>query len=70
LVAKGSNSEIYLYGGKGSKVVLKVVPTACSKEAGHLSNEYRLLSKLEHENIIRALKFKEKIILNGTGSKT
>ena len=68
LLCKGSNSEIYLYGTADSKVVLKVVPASCTKEAKHLGNEYGVLSKLHHDNVIRALKYKEKISLTGTGS--
>jgi len=67
LVSRGSNSEIYRYGDIAKGVVLKVVPSSCAKEAKHLANEYRVLGQLDHENIVKALKYRERINLSGTG---
>lgn len=67
LINKGSNSEIYLYGSNGNSVVLKVVSSSCSKEVKHLANESKILKLLEHKNIIKMLKYQEKISLQGSG---
>lgn len=48
LLGRGSNSEIYRYGGEEQGVVLKMVGAGCSKEAKHLANEHRMLSSLSH----------------------
>lgn len=38
LLSRGINSEIYRYGCSEQAVVLKMVPTSCSKESKHLMN--------------------------------
>lgn len=67
LLKTGSNSKIYRYGDKDSGLILKVVPAVCQKECKHIQNEYKILKKLNHENIISALKYKESVKLNGMG---
>ena len=58
LLSRGSNSEIYAYGSNDNRVVLKVVSSVFGKEVKHLANESTILKLLEHENIIKMLKYK------------
>lgn len=65
LLTQGMNSEIYRYGCVDKGVILKMVAASCSKQSKHLANEFRILSSVNHQNIIKALKYKENIALNG-----
>lgn len=68
LINKGSNSDIYRYGSERKGVILKMVDTTFKKECKHLLNEFQTLSCIKHDNIIKALKYKQNVHLHGTGS--
>ena len=68
LVIRGSNSEIYRYGPPQAALILKLVPSAYKKEARHLANEFNILSKLNHENIIKVLRYKQNVLLKSSPS--
>lgn len=65
LIATGSGSQVYHYQTKAGDFALKYVPTTCHKEIQHLSNEARVLKALEHDNIIKCVKYQEKLSLHG-----
>lgn len=48
LVARGSGSELFVYGGASGRVVLKVVCSSRRREQVHLRNEFQVLKGLEH----------------------
>lgn len=65
LIATGSSSQVYHYQTKAGQFALKYVPSNCQKEILHLSNEARVLKSLEHDNIIKCIKYQEKLNLHG-----
>lgn len=70
LVSRGTNSGIYRLDSEGKALILKMVPTSALKEARHLSNEFSLLTRIQHPNVIRALRYKRKVVVkNETGTE-
>ena len=65
LVNRGSNSDIYRCGAPGKSFIIKMVPSSCKKEARHLFNEFKMLSNLDHENILKVFKHKQKVMIEG-----
>jgi serine/threonine protein kinase len=65
MIGRGCNSELYAYGESENRVVLKVVSSFSKKEQRHLKNEYTILKTLDHENIIKALKYQENVAFQG-----
>ena len=57
LLASGSGSQIYLYPNKSGNFALKFVPAQNKKELVHLSNEAKVLSALNHDYIIKSIKY-------------
>ena len=45
--------------------MLKMVGSVSRKEQGHLRNEYLILKTLDHENIIRVLRYQENVASQG-----
>lgn len=65
LIGKGSGSELYAYGQDEHRVVLKMVSSVNKKEQRHLKNEYLFLKSMEHEHIIKALRYQENVAFMG-----
>jgi|LakMenEpi03Aug12_release.lakeMendotaPanAssembly.Ray.scaffolds.fasta_scaffold3279454_1 hypothetical protein len=65
LIATGSGSQVYHYQTKAGEFAIKYVPSANHKEILHLSNEARVLRALEHDNIVKCVKYQEKLSLHG-----
>ena len=65
LVSRGSNSGVYRYGTQLNAVAIKMVPSSCKKETKHLANEYMMLSEINHENIIKVLRYKKELVVKG-----
>jgi hypothetical protein len=57
LIATGSASQVYHYSTKAGDFALKFVPNTCHKEIMHLSNEAKILAALDHDYIIKCLKY-------------
>ena len=60
-IASGSNSNLWVYNQGEDRVVLKAVGSEHQKEQRHLKNEYIMLRLVDHENIVRALKYQENV---------
>lgn len=65
LIASGSNSQVYMYSAKKATYALKVVPIACTKEVYHLANEVKVLSALDHDFVIKPIKYQENYDFHG-----
>jgi hypothetical protein len=57
LLASGSGSQIYFYPSKSGNYALKFVPAENKKELLHLTNEAKVLSALDHDYIIKSIKY-------------
>lgn len=69
LISEGSNSQIFSFGEGESQVILKVVPKR-SKEAGHLRNEWDLLQQLQHDSVVKAIKYQENVHFPGNDNNS
>ena len=47
------------------QVVIKAVPQSCAKEMKHLQNEWGILSKLTHDNIVSVFRWAKEVTLPG-----
>lgn len=57
IIASGSGSQIYLYPSKAGNFALKFVSVENKKELLHLANEAKVLSALDHDYIIKSIKY-------------
>jgi serine/threonine protein kinase len=63
LLRRGCNSELLLVQEEEMELVIKAVPVSSAKEVKHLHNEWVILSKIVHDNIVEAYRYGKDVAL-------
>lgn len=68
LLETGTNSELLLSGNcdDPARLVLKTVDVSHVRECNNLLNEYNMLQRLSHKNIVAPLSFRKELMVKGS----